>query len=124
MWISPDGSNGIIVRTASATNGFGIGIMNGAVLAGAGSSGGQPAMAPNPLPTNTWSHIAVVVGSGQVNLYVNGAFVQSAAGTIASSTDDWNVGGSSPFGNFSGAIDDLRIYDAALTDGQVALVAQ
>jgi len=79
--------------------------------------------AADPLPTNTWTHVAVVVdaATNTGRLYVNG--VQVATGTIALSPadlgtptipTDLNYIGRSQFASdpyFNGIIDELRISD-------------
>jgi len=82
----------------------------------------------NSLSSNTWAHLAGVYDGTQVVLYVNGASAKSmpATGTI-SETSDPNVIGNAynpsqnpayQFG-FSGYIDEVRIYNYALSPTEV-----
>ena len=57
-----------------------------------------------------------------MRLYVNGTQVASTAhtGTITTSTNPLQIGGDSIYGqNFAGMIDDVRIYNTALTPTQI-----
>jgi len=78
--------------------------------------------------SGVWSHIAGKRdASGNVTLYVNGvpqADTDFIVGLINSSGDllmgiDHNLNN-----DFTGAIDDVRVYDRALTDGEIAILAQ
>jgi len=80
---------------------------------------------PNVIPTaGAWNHAGLVIVNGYYNLYLNGVLV--AQGTYSSSVtaltnvDRLYLGGR--LGTtipFKGYIDDVRIYNRALTDAQV-----
>jgi glucose/arabinose dehydrogenase len=75
-----------------------------------------------PLATNTWTHLATTYDGAALRLYVNGTLVRTTAvtGTIATSTNPLQIGGDSIFGQyFAGTIDEVRIYNAALTQTQI-----
>ena len=78
-------------------------------------------MAPSPLPLNTWSHLAATYDGARMVLYVNGTQVASRAqtGQISSSTDPLTIGGNSGGENFSGSIDEVRIYNRALSASEI-----
>ena len=72
------------------------------------------------LAANTWTHLAVTYDRVTLRLYVNGAQVSSLArtGNIATSTNPLQIGGDSLFGQFfQGMIDEVRVYNVALTRG-------
>ena len=74
------------------------------------------------LAANTWTHLAVTYDRVTLRLYVNGAQVSSLArtGNIATSTNPLQIGGDSLFGQFfQGMIDEVRVYNVALTRGQI-----
>jgi fibronectin type 3 domain-containing protein len=74
------------------------------------------------LPTSTWSHLAVTYDGSTERLYLNGAMVDSVAhtGTIASSTNALTLGSDPFYGQyFNGLIDEVRIYNKALTATQI-----
>ena len=91
---------------------------------GGGTFGGASADAfgPSAVPANSWSHLAVTYDGAALRLYVNGNLVatQSKSGTIASSTSQLQIGGDGIYGQyFSGLIDEVRIYNTALTAAQI-----
>ena len=74
------------------------------------------------LTASTWTHLAMTYDGTTVRLYVNGTQVASTAktGTIATSTNPLQIGGDSIYGQyFSGLIDEVRIYNVALTAAQI-----
>ena len=88
--------------------------------AGGGIIGGSfaPAYGTAALATNTWSHLAVSYDGAAVRLYLNGTQVSSVAktGSILTSTSPLTIGSDPFYGQyFSGMIDDVRVYNAALT---------
>jgi hypothetical protein len=94
------------------------------VPAGGGTLGGAGAAAfgSGALPVNTWTHLAVTYDGSTIRVFVNGSQVgsQAATGAITSSTSQLQIGGDSVFSQyFKGSIDDVRVYNAALTAAQV-----
>ena len=74
------------------------------------------------LPVNTWSHLAGTYDGATLRLYVNGALVssQTQTGTIATSANPLQIGGDSLYGQyFQGAIDEVRVYNRALTQAEI-----
>ena len=74
------------------------------------------------LPANTWSFLAETYDGSTVRLYVNGTQVGSVAhtGAIATSTNPLQIGGDSIYGqHFVGLIDEVRVYNTALTAVQI-----
>jgi hypothetical protein len=69
-----------------------------------------------------WQYVTATYDGATARFYVNGAQVASKAfsGNVGDS-NSWHIGayGSSPGGFFDGLIDELRIYDTALTAAQV-----
>jgi glucose/arabinose dehydrogenase/PKD repeat protein len=87
-----------------------------------GTFGASPLIGPSVLPTNVWSHLAATFDGGTLKLYVNGAQVAGRAqgGTIATSNLALTIGGDALYGqSFQGAIDEVRIYNVALTQAQI-----
>ncbi len=75
-----------------------------------------------PLPSNTWSHLAVTYDGSLLRTYVNDVLVSSrvSQGEIASSSNPLQIGGDRIFGRyFEGKIDEIRVYDEALTQSQI-----
>ena len=78
--------------------------------------------APSPLPLNTWTHVAATYDGAMMKFYVNGILVASRAqtGALAASTLPLSIGGNSDFGEYwSGLIDEVRIYNRALSQNEV-----
>src|SRR5262249_56682519 len=74
------------------------------------------------LAVNTWSFLTETYDGSTLRLYVNGTQVASTAhtGAIATSTNPLQIGGDSIYGqNFAGLIDNVRIYNVALTAAQI-----
>jgi hypothetical protein len=74
------------------------------------------------LPLTTWSHLATTYDGATLCLYVNGVQVGSRAvsGTIAVSTGRLRIGGNAIWGEwFAGRIDEVRIYNRALSPAEI-----
>ena len=72
---------------------------------------------------NAWTHLAMTYDGTTQRLYVNGVQVatKSIAGNIAVSNLPLRIGGNAPWGEyFAGQIDDVRIYNRALTAAEIA----
>src|SRR5207253_1648612 len=69
-----------------------------------------------PLPTNTWSFLTALYDGTTMWLLVNGVVVGSQAGTggLGTSTSQLQIGDF-----FQGLIDNIRIYNTALTRAQI-----
>lgn len=85
------------------------------------------------LSADTWHHVCATYDGTQMKLYLNGAEVGSTSATGTITYNDVptligvNYGGSSTnsrYGFWNGAIDDLKIYDQALSQEQVLLLSQ
>ena len=92
--------------------------------AGGGTIGGGVRFVGGPTanPLNTWTHVAVTFGGGQLRLYVNGAQVatRGANGTIQTVANPLWMGGNQPYGEyFQGLIDEVRVYNRALTAADI-----
>ncbi len=92
---------------------------DGGLIAG-GSYG--DAFGTAALPANTWSYLAETYDGSTLRLYVNGTQVASTAhtGAISTSANPLQIGGDSIYGQFfAGMIDEVRIYNTALTATQI-----
>jgi len=76
------------------------------------------------LPINTWSHIATTYDGANQRFYVNGILVGTTpgAGSITVSNGALRIGGnnSSTGEFFQGFIDEVRIYNRALSAADIA----
>jgi PKD repeat protein len=74
------------------------------------------------LPLNTWSHLAGTYDGTTLRLYINGLEVgqQDVAGDIVTTDGVVRLGGNSVWGEFfAGRIDEVRIYNRALTAAEI-----
>ena len=75
-----------------------------------------------------WHHLAGTYNGSQVKLYVDGELnaITDYVGPIATSTANVNLGKSSDFTDrwYNGLLDDVRIYSRALSQGEVAYLAE
>jgi arabinan endo-1,5-alpha-L-arabinosidase len=80
------------------------------------------------IPLNQWTHVACVYNRSTVTLYINGAvdYVRKYVyGAITLSDNPLYVGmGQYDNTYFAGSIDEVRIYNAALSDSEIAALAQ
>jgi hypothetical protein len=85
--------------------------------------GEQNALGSGTLPLNAWTHLAATYDGQTLRLYVNGAPAGSkqVSGPIAASEScPLRIGGNSIWGErFAGLIDDVRVYDRALSQAQI-----
>ena len=78
---------------------------------------------PAPLPLNTWTHLAVTYDGTTLRLFVNGVQTSNKAttGALVTSTRPLRIGGNAVWGeHFAGVIDEVRIYNRALTAAEIA----
>jgi hypothetical protein len=74
------------------------------------------------LPLHAWSHLATTYDGSLLRLYVNGVLASSTSvtGAMAASTGVLHLGGNSVWGEwFAGLIDEVRVYQRALTATEV-----
>ena len=96
---------------------------------GAGQPGGGVFMSAEnivsggtALPANTWTHLATTYDGTNQILYVNGVQVASRAqsGAIKLSAGPLRIGGDSIWGDyFQGLIDEVRVYNRALSASEI-----
>jgi hypothetical protein len=77
---------------------------------------------PAALPLDQWSHLATTWDGSTMRLYVNGVEVASMPleGTAIESSGPLRIGGNAVWSEFFvGMIDEVRVYDRALTPAQI-----
>jgi hypothetical protein len=73
-------------------------------------------------PLNAWTHLAATYDGANLRLYVNGVQVGALAqtGNMVTSTRALRIGGNTVWGEyFNGLIDDVRIYNRALSAAEI-----
>jgi fibronectin type 3 domain-containing protein len=87
-----------------------------------GAGGDRWARGSSALAVNTWAHLAFTWDGATARLYVNGTQTASTAiaGTAVTSSSPLRIGGNTIWGEwYSGLIDEVRIYNRALTAAEV-----
>jgi hypothetical protein len=93
------------------------------------AGGREDACSTGVLPTGTWYHLAGVWDGTAKVLFLNGIRVGQLmpAATVLFDSHDVLIGmdenGGSPAYEFTGSVDEVQIYDRALTDGEVMALA-
>ncbi|MBO1515303.1 LamG-like jellyroll fold domain-containing protein [Metabacillus bambusae] len=100
---------------------------NGNTMVWSGSSTWYDATAGMKINNDEWSHLAFSVDNGTINVYVNG--VQKFTGTnfpniFTSTNSNFSLGVNYWDTPFKGLLDELRIYEGALTPSQVSNLAE
>jgi PKD repeat protein len=91
--------------------------------AGGGTFGGSVGLLGGPTanPVGTWTHVALTYDGSELQLYVNGTSVADAAvsGTIETNSSPLRIGGNAYGEFFNGRIDDVRVYNRALSQAEI-----
>ena len=126
-WVFPTSTTGvrdILIKEGSNIDVYNLYARNGAgrpesnVFVGGTNRAAQGTV----LATNVWTHVAGTYNGATVRLFINGAQVASTAfsGSIATSAGPLRIGGNSIWGEFfQGRIDEIRIYNRALTQAEI-----
>src|SRR5512134_1849418 len=128
-WVFPTsltGTRTVIAKERSGGFVYALFASNGASLPAAAIRIGTTTVSvtgPASLPLNAWSHLAATYSGSALILYVNGAQVasQAATGSITVTTLALRIGGNTRVTGqyYAGRIDEVRIYNQALTAGQI-----
>lgn len=138
-WVNPTSNRGTIINNlagnSNAPTGFALGLYYGQVAFywGNGICGFLVCTVfdfDHNVKTDEWTHIAVTVNRSQtepVRFYVNGQeYVANSSSNYTGNIDgvtNIRVGHSSQFGEFYGSIDELKIYNRALTKSELQIKA-
>jgi biopolymer transport protein ExbB len=123
-WLRPDGAQqSTVFSLVDAGNSISV------VLAGlkpglrwrVGSSQGETAAAADL--TDQWQHVALRVGSGKIELLVDGAVVAETAANITTFQPQLTVGGAAEAG-YRGELDELQVAKVARSNGALAIGAR
>jgi hypothetical protein len=127
-WFRPTTFNAglnYIVVNGTGSDGYGILIDAGAGNVLKGILGGvayiSSTVAP---PLNVWSHISLRATGTNWDLRLNGVSIALLASTTpVTPTTGTYIGSDANTGYFTGDIDDVRIYNAALTDAEISTLS-
>ena len=76
-------------------------------------------------PLNQWTHIAVTYDSGTIKTYANGSLVHTFSGSgsigdVLTGQNDFRIGGRQVISqHFQGRIDEVRVYNRALSASEI-----
>jgi hypothetical protein len=88
------------------------------------SGGYMPPLAVYSATIGTgWNHIAVTYSNGLPRIYLNGILVRTGLQSPKTNVYATQKAGGGPYGNFHGSIDEVRIFNRALSDSEVATMA-
>lgn len=134
MWLKPAQLTAFTPTFFGARNGDswisvlpkGHDFVNGATMLWSGTAWYDAGVGMN-IPTGQWSHVALTVKTGNVNVYINGVKRFSGAnfpnvftttnGVFSLGVNWWDV-------PYKGSMDDLRIYGSALSDAEISTLAR
>jgi chitodextrinase len=104
-------------------NSYGFEMSNGRVYASVGNGSAWTNTVQATIPSGVWKHIVQTYDGTTNRLYIDGALVASGAGAFTNSSANLLIGswnGSSEY--FKGKIDEVRVYNGALTATEVSLL--
>jgi hydrogenase maturation factor HypE len=82
----------------------------------------RPLNAGTTVAVNAWTHLAATYDGATLRLYINGVQVASRGqtGPIVTSSSPLRIGGNSVWGEFfKGYLDEVRVYNRALTTSEI-----
>ncbi|HWE01501.1 MAG TPA: LamG-like jellyroll fold domain-containing protein [Tepidisphaeraceae bacterium] len=130
LWVqagAPDGKwAGIVAKSADVAPGYGLYLDPSGHWAFAAAAGEN--VIEGPVADTSWHYLTLVQdgSAGTRSLYVDGALSVSGTAQDGSGAGDLWVGGAASSAGefFDGAVDDLRVYNIALTAQQIQALAQ
>jgi hypothetical protein len=133
LWFKPNSTTGtqVLYDEGGYTQGLCIRINDGVLETAVRASSVTSALSA-PLSSTGWSHVAVSFDSGPLKLYLNGVEVAAGTASFTSVPSHTNAaglgarnsqdafGGSASGDYYGGLIDDVQMYDNALSAAQIA----
>jgi hypothetical protein len=125
MYLTSPGDNGNMVSWGSGSPGSRFSVLHQVSSSLDVIGEGDDATSGYSLPANTWTHVVVTYDTTDLRFYVNGSLVATVQpGAVFFTTDaslplriGVNVVNNEYFG---GQLDEVRVYDRALTPGDVS----
>jgi hypothetical protein len=127
-WVRPTSGTGwrtVLLKEAPNGLSYALYSANGASRPGVWTNGGgadEFVLGTGAVPSNAWTHVAATYDGSTLRFFVNGVQVASKSGisTVLASTGALKIGGNSVWGEyFRGLIDDVRIYNRALSLAEI-----
>lgn len=72
-----------------------------------------------PIVENTWTHAAITYSGTHVTIYVNGVNRGTMPLALATSNSFFNIGGPGYFTNWKGDLDEVGLWNRALSDSEI-----
>jgi sugar lactone lactonase YvrE len=95
------------------------------IFGGQGYDGGFGVAEPVQLPLNVWTHVAGTFDGSTLNLYVNGQSVWTGPGSLGPiNTAPVLIGGAGTCSHFAGLIDEVKIFNRALSPSEIQAEAE
>jgi hypothetical protein len=118
-WVKPGATLG--TRTIAGQEGsFLLAIVDNQWHFSVDLAGGDSATVTKPLAGTGWTHVAGVFDGQRIGLFVSGKGSSiPAGGSLAPSNQHFVIGNAPPWTVFLGTLDEVRLWDAALTSRQV-----
>jgi hypothetical protein len=127
VWIyytgAPSSTKSIIKATSSGSAGYGLDLTTSLLRFQQNGEASVPSTSLSNLNTNAWNHIVGVIDGSTSTLYLNGSSVGTGTVTDAGSHNLY-IGADNDIGTlgqvFEGKIDQVRIFDKALSSSEVS----
>ncbi|TGV04606.1 choice-of-anchor D domain-containing protein [Flavivirga rizhaonensis] len=124
-WVKSN-TNGRTIVSKGSASGYELSINGSGNVVMSFNSGTQTVTSTNSVPQNIWHHVAVIYNGTTTKIYIDG--IEDGTANISTSpvanSESFLIGasGSSPSNFFSGEMDELRIWNRALTVDQLRFI--
>ncbi len=132
-WINPSNTNDAVYfgKTVSSGNDYCLfllgGDLTGSIKTDTAGAGGFEIFVHTGYvpPTNQWTHIALTYDGSNVTVYANGNALLSSGktGNLVDSGSPFNIGGRSDGLLFTGSVDEVEVFDRALSATEIRALA-
>lgn len=125
--LSSQANGTLFGRTVPASDDYAVFYVNGEMQVYIQIGGNQVIVhSSTGLPSNTWEHVAVTYDGSAIHVYLNGAEVANrlnVSGSLANTANvPFVIGGRVDNFNIHGSIDEVELFNRALTQDEVAAI--